>query len=121
MHHLENTRPIFEWHSDTFELPSGCELLASSRSCPNQAFRHGENVYGFQFHMEVDGPLVERWLQTPVYQAEIAEMQGKIDPDVIRVETAKNIEQLKVLSSRVFGSFLDLMGRVNRTTHLSSI
>jgi len=36
-------------------LPLGAELLASSPTCPVQAFRMGRNVYATQFHPELDG------------------------------------------------------------------
>ena len=45
---------IFQWHGDTFDIPDHAVRLASSPDCPNQAFRYGENVYGLQFHLEVD-------------------------------------------------------------------
>jgi GMP synthase (glutamine-hydrolysing) len=35
-------------------LPHGAVLLASSASCPVQAFRLGRNVYATQFHPELD-------------------------------------------------------------------
>lgn len=35
-------------------LPEGAVLLASSATCPVQAFRMGENVYATQFHPELD-------------------------------------------------------------------
>ena len=121
MQHLGETRKIFEWHGDTYELPDGAVHLATSASCPNQAFRYGDNVYAFQFHMEVDGPLIERWLSTPVYQQEIAATQGRIDPDVIRRDTKAHIHDLSGLSEEVFGAFLDLMGRVNRTIQIGTM
>ncbi len=121
MRHLEDSKPIFEWHSDTFALPAGCDHLASTASCRNQAFRYGDNVYGFQFHMEVDAALIERWLNTPVYQAEIAATNGRIDPAQIRAETAEKMSQLTELSEKVFGEFLALMGRVNRVLRVGSM
>lgn len=51
----------FQWHNDSFEIPDGGVLLASSRACPNQAFRFGANAYGLQFHPEVDRAIVELW------------------------------------------------------------
>lgn len=36
-------------------LPEGAVLLASSDTCPVQAFRMGRNVYATQFHPELDG------------------------------------------------------------------
>ena len=35
-------------------LPEGAVVLASSTTCPVQAFRLGEHVYATQFHPELD-------------------------------------------------------------------
>ena len=51
----------FQWHSDSFALPEGAVLLASSAACPNQAFRYGENAWGTQFHPEVNRDIVDCW------------------------------------------------------------
>jgi len=42
----------FHWHGDTFDLPDGADLLASSEGCTNQAFQYGSRVIGLQYHME---------------------------------------------------------------------
>ena len=39
------------WHG--FDLPAGATRLAASALFPNQAFRIGDKVFGFQFHAEV--------------------------------------------------------------------
>jgi len=41
------------WHGDTFELPPGATLLASTDACRNQAFLCRDNVVALQFHIEV--------------------------------------------------------------------
>ena len=43
---------VVQDHFHTFAIPESAEHLASSESFPNQAFRHGDKVYGFQFHAE---------------------------------------------------------------------
>ena len=53
---------MLHWHGDTFDLPEGAELLASTEICPNQAFSLGPHVLACQFHPEVSGRGFERWL-----------------------------------------------------------
>ncbi|HKN80071.1 MAG TPA: type 1 glutamine amidotransferase [Actinomycetota bacterium] len=55
-----------QWHGDTFDLPSGAVLLASSDPYPNQAFRF-ERAYGVQFHLEVSVSMAEAWAEVPAY------------------------------------------------------
>ncbi|MGB9715835.1 MAG: type 1 glutamine amidotransferase [Thermodesulfovibrionales bacterium] len=52
---------VFHWHNDTFEIPVGAVLLASSELYKNQAFRFKNNVYGFQFHIEVTKEMIKEW------------------------------------------------------------
>ena len=65
-------------------------------------------VYGFQFHLEVDEPLIERWLKVPAHRAELGAGPGQSDPAVIRRETALYITRSRSLSERVFSRFIDL-------------
>lgn len=68
---------VMHWHGETFSLPSGAELLASSEACRNQAFQYGKRVIALQFHLETtsesldalleacgDELLVERFVQS---------------------------------------------------------
>lgn len=110
------TEKIFQWHGDTFDLPKGAELLASSPLCKHQAFKYGDRVYGFQFHLEVDKPMIERWLRVPANKREIEELNGKIDSEQIKAETPEYISRLNDLSNSVFGSFLELFG-YNKKRH----
>jgi len=68
---------VFQWHNDTFDLPPGAALLASSDACPNQAFRCGDNVYGVQFHPEMTAAMIEDW---QAHAARCGEPVAYIDP-----------------------------------------
>lgn len=55
--------PVLHWHGDTFDLPDGVELLASSGCYPHQAFRRGPNMLAMQCHPEMGlDPRFEEWL-----------------------------------------------------------
>ncbi|MEZ5828628.1 MAG: type 1 glutamine amidotransferase [Hyphomicrobiales bacterium] len=49
----------YHFHGDRIEHVPGAVNLASSAMTSCQLFRYGQNVYGFQYHAEVDQPLVD--------------------------------------------------------------
>jgi GMP synthase (glutamine-hydrolysing) len=57
---LEEELLVFQWHEDTFQIPEGGVLLATSKTCRNQAFRYG-SAYGVQFHPEVTRKIILDW------------------------------------------------------------
>lgn len=83
LRHLTDT-PVLHWHGDTFDLPDGALHLASTPLCRNQAFSHGTNTLGLQFHIEAAGPNIERWLVG--HAAEIA--GAGLSVTALRAETA---------------------------------
>lgn len=105
--HLGKTEQIFQWHGDTFRLPEGSELLARTDACRNQAFRHGGNVYGLQFHLEVDQALIRRWLSTPAMKHEIEALDGAVKAETVLEETSRYITRSMRLSHAVFSTFID--------------
>ena len=52
--------PWFQWHFDRFTTPPGAVELARTAGA-TQAFIQGRAM-GLQFHPELDGPLLELWL-----------------------------------------------------------
>jgi GMP synthase-like glutamine amidotransferase len=62
--------PVLQWHGDTFDVPEGGTLLATSAACPNQAFRVG-SALGLQFHLEVDNRLLADWFADSPRREEI--------------------------------------------------
>jgi GMP synthase-like glutamine amidotransferase len=53
----------FHWHGETFDLPAGAILLASSAGCIHQSFQIKKNVIGLQFHLEITTEIVNGLIQ----------------------------------------------------------
>lgn len=88
---------VFQWHSDSFDIPTGAAHLATSVDCFGQAFRFGPGAYGLQFHPEVDAAIVADWCRRT----------GAGD-EIIEIFRQKENESLKV-ARRLLENFLGLM------------
>ncbi len=77
---IESPATFFHWHGETFDLPSGAEWLAYSEKCRHQAYRYRDNVYGMQFHPEVDAAMIADWCAQPVNCGDVATLDVPIDP-----------------------------------------
>jgi GMP synthase (glutamine-hydrolysing) len=85
LRHFADT-PVLHWHGDTFDLPHGTDLLASTALFPHQAFAAGANVLAFQFHPELAPAGFERWLIG--HAVEIANAAG-VTVTQLRADTAR--------------------------------
>ena len=80
---VSETLPVLQWHEDTFDLPVGGHLLATSLSCPNQAFRYF-NAYGLQFHVEVTPQILSEWFGSSLEGEGMICRLKEIEVDFIR-------------------------------------
>ena len=71
---------FFHWHRETFDMPSGAEWLAYSDKCRHQAFRHGTNAYGIQFHPEITPEMIVDWSTQPANCGGGNALESAIDP-----------------------------------------
>ena len=106
--------PTLQWHGDTFDLPDGATLLASSPAYPNQAFRVGQTAYGVQFHVEVTDHMAREWAQVPAY-AEYADRvlgAGGIDRLMTDFDAAR--DQMLDIGRRMFERWVEIAVAVPR-------
>ncbi|MBT8100623.1 MAG: type 1 glutamine amidotransferase [Gammaproteobacteria bacterium] len=104
---FERQQRVFQWHEDGIGLPPGAVHLAASPASAIQAFRHGEHAYGFQFHLEMNASLIERWLTVPDNRSTLTDEAGRIDPEEIRTQTPHFIEALEQQSAVTFSRWID--------------
>ena len=97
------TRPcVFQWHEDTFDLPSDATLLAVGDAVANQAFRYRANAWGVQFHFEVDREGVEAWLR--VAEPSLEPVWGR-SADEVRDEIAIHLAGQQDQSRALFAAY----------------
>jgi len=64
--HLPTDFDVLHWHHDMPGISEDAVLLAQSAGCPHQAFRVGDRIYGFQFHMEPTKKSIQPLLKNAV-------------------------------------------------------
>jgi GMP synthase (glutamine-hydrolysing) len=97
-----------QWHGDTFTLPQGAVLLASSPAYQNQAFRWGPSAYGVQFHLEVSREMAEEWARVPSYVDALARTLGPAAATTLIGQLGAQAEELRAHGRRMFECWLDL-------------
>lgn len=103
LRHLTDV-PVLHWHGDTFDLPLGAQLLASTSVCRNQAFAIGTHGLALQFHPEADMPDdIEDWLIG--HAAELA--AAKVDVRALRARAGEVGPTLREAGRRMLQEWLD--------------
>jgi len=98
-----NGGPVLHWHGDTFDLPEGATLLASTAVCAHQAFSVGDYALGLQFHPETTASSLERWFVGHAH--EIAHTPA-INVPQLRTETARYAADLSTRGSQMLTRWL---------------
>ncbi len=102
----ERTR-VLHWHGDSFDLPKGATLLASTDRYPQQAFSYGGTTLALQFHPEVTAKGLEAWFVG--HACEIAALPG-IDVKNLRAATLRYAPALARQGKAFFEAWLDAVG-----------
>ena len=95
-----------QWHGDTFDLPAGATLLASSPAYENQAFRFGR-AYGVQFHLEVSAEMVRQWAEVPEYAASLERTLGQEAGLAFLAAIGGRADEMRGVGRRLFEAWLD--------------
>jgi len=95
--------PVFHWHGDTFDLPTGAEPLARSELYEQQAFMAGKRGLALQFHPEVTASGLERW-----YVGHAAELSHrKISVKELRAAGQRHAPQLGSAAKEFWDGWLE--------------
>ncbi len=97
---------MLHWHGDTFDLPDGAQLLASTSLCRHQIFTWEKHVLAFQCHPEVEPAGFERWLVGHI--GELRSIGASVGE--LRNATAQHGPVLVRQSAVCFRAWLDGLG-----------
>ena len=97
---------VFQWHSDTFDLPNGAVRLADSALYENQAFAYG-SAYGVQFHVEVGADLASEWADVASYRDALESLYGPDGTRDVLGKLAATAESNRSLATTIFEAWLE--------------
>ena len=102
--HLAATNTsMLHWHGDTFDLPEGATLLASTDITKNQIYSYGDFLLAFQCHPELKYRNIESWLIG--HASEIA--TSKVTTvDAIRSDTERYGDALEAAGRKCFEEWM---------------
>lgn len=106
--HLDGSQTsMLHWHGDTFDLPQGATLLASSAQYKNQVYSWGDHGLGLQCHAEVTPTILKSWMVNAA--GDVAE--GRLDLEKLRRETETHAPGLMTQAERFL---LEWLAGLNR-------
>jgi len=101
----EHEKWVFHWHGETFDLPEGAKLLASSELYQNQAFVFNNRAYGLQFHVEMTEQLIGEWLR--INKDEVNAL-GATKAEEIKKDTLKYLSSMQEYGKNILRKFIAL-------------
>ena len=98
----------FHWHGETFSLPPGAVLIASSAWCPHQAFALGKHL-GMQCHVEMTPELIRAWCRD--WEKEVASLASRTasvqTPQEMQRELAPRVRALNAVAARLYDRWVE--------------
>jgi GMP synthase (glutamine-hydrolysing) len=108
-----------QWHGDTFDLPEGATLLASSPAYENQAFRV-QRAYGVQFHLEISNEMAREWADVPEYAASLDRTLGRGAAGPFLRSIEERTSEMRAAGRVLFERLLDLVAAPAGTMSLAT-
>jgi GMP synthase-like glutamine amidotransferase len=93
--------PVFQWHGETFSVPSGAQLLLSNGWCTNQAFAMGPHL-ALQCHIEMTEELVRSWCETGAREIARSQSPAVQSVDAILDQVGEKVRALHEVADTVY-------------------
>lgn len=97
---------MLHWHGDTFDLPDGAVLLASSDQYQKQAYSYGDKIFAMQCHPEITESKLRLWYGASKDQ--IDEVGTSVE--ALKQDAEKYGEILRLQTEKFLNEWLDEQG-----------
>ena len=105
----------FHWHGETFSIPSGATLIASSIHCENQAFALGPHL-GMQCHVEMTPGLIRAWCRD--WESGVEKLARRAPSVQTPARMMERVEEktraLNAVADRLYARWLSQIAHIRR-------
>ena len=109
------TSTVIQWHYESFSIPTGAVRVATSESCPNQAWAIGPHL-AMQFHIEINENKIDSWVyeDDPKWARSRQQYSSVQDKITMLNGIPYHLEQLQATANSIYTNWL-------RTTEWNSV
>jgi GMP synthase-like glutamine amidotransferase len=102
---------VFQWHGETFSIPSGATRLFANQHCANQMFVLGPHL-GMQCHVEMTPEMIATWCDQWADEAIAVTDQPSVQtPETMLQETAERLPVMRQLSEQLYSVWIKGLAR----------
>ena len=99
------TGPVFHWHGEGYDTPTGAVQLATTALTPCQAFTWRSKALAMQFHPEVTARNLEQW-----YVGNTGELRElDLKPGELRRSAAAHVATMQTQAAAVMKEWLEIV------------
>ena len=109
--HAGKSSTIFQWHGETFSLPTGATRLLANGYCANQMFALGPHL-GMQCHVEMTPEMIATWCEQWSAEAiAVADLPSAQTPEAMLAETSGKLPVMRQLSEQLYSVWIKGLAR----------
>lgn len=79
IHNVSLKIPVFEWHAMEIATTKNIVRIAGSDRCKTQIFQYKKNVFGVQFHLEINKKMIQSYIRCFDLKTEHLDLLKKTD------------------------------------------
>ena len=98
---------VFQWHGETFSIPSGAQHLLANDFCRNQMFSRGPHL-AMQCHVEMTPEMIAEWCTSwPDEVVGLKPLPASVQtPDQMRAETPTRLPSMRRLADQLYSVWI---------------